>query len=87
MVASLTWPVLSLDIVRSYTSFQIVYAQSGVSKRQAAVGCSQSGCRVPYEQGGVTVGGLNPAFPVIFDITAVNEENEEATVVSIISQR
>jgi hypothetical protein len=79
--------VLSLDIVRSYPSFQIVYAQSGVSKRQADVGCSQSGCSVPYNQGGVTVGGLNPALPVTFDITAVNEEDEEATAVSIISQR
>ena len=65
----------------------ITYTQSGVSKRQAPVGCSQSGCSVPYEQGGVTVDGLNPDLPVTFNIMAVNEEDEQAAVVSLISQR
>ena len=79
--------MLSLDVVRSYTSFVIVYAQSGVFKRRSPVSCSQSGCSIPYEQGGVTVDGLDPDLPVTFDITAVNEENERAAVVSLISQR
>ena len=85
--ASLSWAVLSLDVVRSYTSFVIVYTQSGVSKRRSPVSCSQSGCSIPYEQGGVTVDGLDPDLPVTFDITAVNEENERAAVISLISQR
>ena len=79
--------MLPLNAAKGHVTFIITYTQSGVSKRQAPDGCSQSGCSVPYEQGEVTVDGLNPDLPVTFDITAVNEDNERAAAVSLISQR
>ena len=76
--ANLSWPVLSVDEVGSNAYFEINYSQSR-RKRQAGPGpveCTGSGCRVPYEQGGVIVRGLNPDQTVSFNVFAVNDEGE-----------
>ena len=84
--AHLSWDVRPLDQIKGHASFVIEYTQqSGTAKRQ--IDCPGSGCRVPYEQGEVTVQGLNPNLPVTFDITAVNEDREEAMAVRLIAKR
>ena len=88
--ANITWMVLPLDRVGGHASFQIVFSQSGTTKRQTGgdtMECAASGCRVPYQQGGVIVGGLDPNRDVIFRITPTNEEGEEGTTVTQTSQR
>ena len=88
--ANITWMVLPLDLVGGHALFQIVFSQSGTTKRQAggdAMECAASGCRVPYQQGGVIVTGLDPDQDVNFRITPTNEEGEEGTPVTQTSQR
>ena len=87
--ANLSWPVLPLDQVKAFVIFIIEYSQ-GSRKRQAgsgAVACSSPGCRIPYEQGSVLVRGLNPDQSVSFNITAVNEEEEQGASMMFVSQR
>lgn len=88
MAANLSWAVRPLDEVGGHVVFEIEYTQKGGNaKRQATDGCSQSPCRAPYDQGEVIVQGLDPDLPVTFDITAVNEDREEAMAVTLTAQR
>ena len=82
----LTWTVLPLDQTKGYVTLSITFGplvSTGPSKRQApgeSMDCSQSPCQVPYEQGRVTISGLDSQQDQFVVITPENEEGETGTL-------
>ena len=72
---NLTWTVLPLDQVKGFVTI-IVEFESSSRKRQAGDGCTASGCRIPYEQGGVVIRGFEANQRVSLTIRTENGEGE-----------
>ena len=68
---NVTWTVLPLDQVRGFVTFVITYMTSNRKRQDNSI-------RVPYEQGGAVVSGLDPDRNVEFSVGAVNEDSEAA---------
>ena len=79
----LTWTVLPLDQARGYISLTITFGPLTITaarqRRQTSGGaseCVQSPCQVPYEQGRVSILGLNSEQDNFIVIVPENEEGE-----------
>ena len=77
------WTVLPLDQARGYISLTITFGPLTITaarqKRQTSGGaseCVQSPCQVPYEQGRVSILGLNSEQDNFIVIIPENEEGE-----------
>ena len=81
--ARFSWTVLPLDVVRGNIRLRIEFPSSNRKRQAGATECNMSGCLVPYEQGGVNMTGLEPNKVISFNIRALNEEGEIATVALI----
>ena len=75
---NISWTPLPPNQIKGFYTFIIEFSVGG-RKRQAGGGvmeCTMSGCRVPYEQGGVTVRGFSSDQHVVLTIRTENGEME-----------
>ena len=86
----MTWTVLQLDQTKGFITVSIIFGplvNNGHQKRQtageSALGCSQSQCQVPYDQGRVRITELDSQQDYFITITPRNEESEEGIPVTV----
>ena len=84
----LSWTVLPLDQAKGFITVSITFgplatANEARYKRQTATECSQSPCQIPYEQGRVSIIGLDSQQSYFIIVVPQNEEGETGTPIAL----
>ena len=84
----LSWTILPLDQAKGFITLSITFgplatANEARQKRQIATECSQSPCQVPYEQGRVSITGLDSQQSSFINVVPHNEEGETGTPIAV----
>ena len=84
----LLWTVLPLDQAKGFITVSITFgplatANEARYRRQTATECSQSPCLVPYEQGRVSIFGLDSQQSYFVIVVPQNEEGETGTPIAL----
>ena len=80
--------MLPLDQAKGFITLSITFgplatASKARQKRQTTTKCSQSPCQVPYEQGRVSITGLNSQQSSFIIVVPQNEEGEIGTPIAL----